>query len=684
MSNTEKIFVDLNEDIVFAIERIKNSSADKVIVIVPRSANLTSSLISLKLLSRQVLKTNKVVSLVTDDSIGQKLGKKAGLMVVENVQDIDSKVWEEAKNLKEEGKSLLEKTKRNLLDKRSEKPEVKVNEYKIVDENEPVVETLEEDVLAQQDEEIRIVRKNRIPARVIAVGGIKFYAAGDLNQNEELLNELLPKVIEPVELESNDREENSIDNEDRPIDVYDENEPEVIDESKYSSEIVEDEEIEEEKTESNSRFQRKKPLIGQNLAAVSAQSRPKRDFGSNSSSSRAESMAFLTNVIDKIKDFFAVDPKRKFYVGGGLALLLVLFFFFGSKSSVEVRVTVKQDAVSIAETITAQTTATVIDPTALTIPAEARETEDESSESASATGTGTKGEKAKGQVDIYNKTAASITLPAGTALTIEGSGLVYITGAAVTIPPEDPGFDPGKVEDVNIEAEKHGTPYNAPSNKSFTVGSYPSSQVAAKNFRELTGGTSEETVVVSEQDLTSLKEVLTKRIESTATSKLESLAGADEIMVPNTVTVEILEESSTKKAGEEASRFDINMKAKIKAVYVKKANVETIVKEIAKQRQEIEGESEINISQFPQISDVTFENGVAKFKVTSNASAKSALNKEKIVESISGKSLGEADKFLKDQPDVIEYDIKYSPWYTPSFLKKVPAGDSLNVRVTAK
>ena len=108
MANTEKIFVDLNEDIVFAIERIKNAEANNVIVIVPKSANVTSSLISLKLLSRQIAKSDKVISIVTDDSVGQKLGEKAGLMVVENVQDIDAKVWEEAKSMKEEARANIE------------------------------------------------------------------------------------------------------------------------------------------------------------------------------------------------------------------------------------------------------------------------------------------------------------------------------------------------------------------------------------------------------------------------------------------------------------------------------------------------------------------------------------------------------------------------------------------------
>ncbi|HEX9804350.1 MAG TPA: hypothetical protein VGA67_01595, partial [Candidatus Dojkabacteria bacterium] len=73
MAKTEKIFIDLNEDIVFALEKIRNSHADRIIIVVPKSANLTSSLLSLKLLTRQIVKTNKLVAVSTDDSLGLKL-----------------------------------------------------------------------------------------------------------------------------------------------------------------------------------------------------------------------------------------------------------------------------------------------------------------------------------------------------------------------------------------------------------------------------------------------------------------------------------------------------------------------------------------------------------------------------------------------------------------------------------
>lgn len=675
MANTEKIFVDLNEDIVFILEQIRESSAPKVILVVPKSANVTSSLISLKILAKQLLKTNKLITIVTEDSLGLRLGDKAGLMTKENIGEIDPETWEHAKKLKEEKMQEYELLKRELLGKRQEKP---VDDYRIVDESPETTEEDKEieDTPVDEDELPPMVEKKRIPPKVVTLNGIKFFSAGDIIDDPELLEELSPRP----ELQNYDNEDNNlsdvpgVEQENTKSESKDKKEkteviPSVVeDDDEY---VVEDDEIQE--GEEQTRYKRRRPLTGTNWANATASAKPSRVIGSGMNTPSMTMPPFLKQILS--------GGKKKYYIYGVIGL--IIFFFVYSylfTASVSVRVNLKKDTVDIDETITADPTVDSIDTDSFIIPGETLSAEDDASENALATGAGTGGEKAAGQVDIYNKTTESISLPAGTVITIEGSGLKYVLNASVSIDASD-GTVPEIAEDINMIAADPGEQYNSPEGKNFTVESYTTSEVVAKNFRPIVGGTTEDTKVVSQEDMDTVKDILQRRVESTATTKLESLAGSDEIMIPDTITVEVIEETSTNKVGEEAERFDVTIKAKVSALFIKKSDLEEVVTAMVQSRQAIEGDSEVNISEFPDIGDVVFEDGIAKFKVSSKASARATLTTETIAENIAGKSLSAADEYLDDQPDIESYKLTYSPSYIPSFLKKVPSGDKLEVRI---
>ena len=101
MSRAKKIFVEQDEDIIFTVEKVLNSEENRVIVVVPQNAALTSSAVSLKILSRQISKSEKNIVLVTDSEVGSRLGEKADIAIVDKVSSVTSDVWANAKSLKE-------------------------------------------------------------------------------------------------------------------------------------------------------------------------------------------------------------------------------------------------------------------------------------------------------------------------------------------------------------------------------------------------------------------------------------------------------------------------------------------------------------------------------------------------------------------------------------------------------
>lgn len=693
MSSSDKIFVDLNEDIVFILEKIRNSASDRVILMVPSSANIASSLISMKILARQITKIPKLIAIVTDDTYALKQAEKANIMAVSEVSQIDAEVWDKAKIMKEEITNQQERIKRQLLEKRSEK-EVDGKSYKIVDDEEIVAQPQ-----AKAEEDVPRVRKSRIPAKEINIGGMMFYTAGDIVDNEELLNTVLPKNV-AIDNE-NIEDENNVDL-DQFVDTDDvSEEPELESEEEIEEEVVpvvappvqksqKDYSNGSENKIKSRDVKKDSPLVGKNLANAYAASLPKRRAGASNNAAPNQTIESIkTTVSDLSQKFLSSDgdSKKKILLGAGGLILAFFVISYLFMTSVTVRVTLKKDTVSVAQTVKADSASQQINVSAATIPAQVRTADDDSSESANATGTGTKGDKAQGQITLYNFKMTPQTIKAGTIVTIQPSGLKYALNNAATIPAAvmvGPAVTPGVSEDLPITATSHGSNYNSDANKSFSIEgySYDSNGMTGKNFTPIAGGTSVQTTVVSQDDIDSVKEIITKRVESTVVSKLQSLAGVDEMMLPNSMKVEIVKESTTKKVGDEAEKFDMSIQAKASAYFVKKSDVENLAKELAKQKQEIAGDSEINIAQFPKIENVVVENNVATFSITTEASARAKITQETIREEIEGKSMGEAESYFKDQADIESYDLSYSPGYIPGFLRRVPAGDKLTIRIS--
>jgi hypothetical protein len=127
----EKIFIDLDEELIFIIERLKKVEDDRVILVVPERAAVLGSSVSLKLLFSEVSKTGKRAIIVTKDTVGKKLAQKANFIVVDVVNDISEKQWEQAEASIREYKNQLEDRKDALVDERNERP--------IVDETKEVI-----------------------------------------------------------------------------------------------------------------------------------------------------------------------------------------------------------------------------------------------------------------------------------------------------------------------------------------------------------------------------------------------------------------------------------------------------------------------------------------------------------------------------------------------------------------
>ena len=79
------IYLEADEEITSVIDRIKNVSEGKIALVLPKRANLLQSIVSLKLLKRQIDALGKEVAIVTTDKLGRNLASQVGFMVYQKL-----------------------------------------------------------------------------------------------------------------------------------------------------------------------------------------------------------------------------------------------------------------------------------------------------------------------------------------------------------------------------------------------------------------------------------------------------------------------------------------------------------------------------------------------------------------------------------------------------------------------
>lgn len=157
----------------------------------PQNASLMSSIVSLKLLSRQMQKQlDKTVVIVTDNETGIKLGEKAKLIVKAKISSVDSVVWQEARELAESERDKKDQLKKELLSARKE-GDADIPKYEMKHESPEMVKgVVVEDVPQEKstdDADLIFAEKPRLESKVVEINGITVVAGGDISEDMELL-----------------------------------------------------------------------------------------------------------------------------------------------------------------------------------------------------------------------------------------------------------------------------------------------------------------------------------------------------------------------------------------------------------------------------------------------------------------------------------------------------------------
>ncbi len=665
-----KVFVDLDEEIILAVEKVLKGEGNQVILVVPESAMLVSSLVSLKLLSRHVYKHNKMIVLVTEDKTGLEISKKAGLVAVEKVSDVTGETWKKALALREKFKEEREELKRRLVNKRKEGEDVTFEEEDVKEEK-----TEKEDIKDKKEEKEEgegkdyfqgMPQKPRLDGKLVRIAGFPLYAGGDIKDNAEALKD---ESAANKEEDSKDKDEKGDDKEDYK---KEDEKPRIVpipDPQPLKARAEEVENKPEPEPQSQLQSQPNKSsgnFVGRDLTSVAGAPTRKRRIGGGG------------GFMDKVKAFFTEgDSKKKLYIGGSILFLIIIFllgYFVFPKATIEL--TLAEAAVPVNEDIRASLTQTTVDLNGMTIPAKKVELTKNASKSTPTTGKGETGSKAQGLADFFNKTAAPITVNSGTVITTIGdSSLKYIVKETVTVPP-NPDSGVGLKEDVPIEAEKFGEKYNVgSSSRSYTIQGYTTSQLSATSIsNSVTGGTTEEVTEVSQKDFDDLRNGLVEEIQSTLLGELEALVGDNEIKLDGTQKFAEPKVSPSHKVGDDVGNLDMSVEIVGSLFIVTESDLTDMANHLIKEKNKLEGEFEVKDLSDLQVGTATLNGDVATFNLRLEGSIKADIDEQGVKDQINGKGYLEAVTILKGLPDVKEVSVDFSPIWMP--IKRMPTDDS--------
>lgn len=328
-----------------------------------------------------------------------------------------------------------------------------------------------------------------------------------------------------------------------------------------------------------------------------------------------------------------------------------------------------------------QRLAMTVDPDAQTVDAEKRLLPAEkvtvslSGEQAKeTTGEKTIGDKAKGEVTIFNKTNATKNFPGGITITAP-NGKQFILDSEIFLASQSAQeTDTGMniifgTATAKVTASDIGPESNLETGNEFRVSNLSPSAFSAKNQTSFSGGTKSETQVVSKKDQADLREALVAQLKSEAAEKIKLQAGEKRIF-PETIIITPREEQFSAQAGEEAKSITLKMTADATALAIEETNYRDLLS-ASLQGSIPDGLTVVSDRMDTRVENVETTGNTVSFDAIVSVPLIPRLNQSDILARIGGKRPAAAADSVKDLPHFKRAEMSFSP-ALPAILQWVP------------
>lgn len=329
---------------------------------------------------------------------------------------------------------------------------------------------------------------------------------------------------------------------------------------------------------------------------------------------------------------------------------------------------------------------TVVDENAKKIPGEIVSTSVSGAQRGSATGKKKVGDPAKGSVLIYNKTLSPKTFSSGTAF-VGPNNLTFTLDSSVNVASQsavDGGISFGKAS-AGVTASEIGPDGNLAAGTELSIKNESSSNYSAKVDQAFSGGLSKDVTVVTADDQKRLLALLTSDLRSKAQGQIQGKLSGDMKILTQALQEQITSQQYSKKVGDQASDFNLDMTINYKGTAYKDEDLKSIVSKLVSIN--IPNGYSLDISQTETQADVSKVNkdGTIVFLAKFKAKLMPKLDTEKLKKDLVFKTFDQANVRVKQIENVIGSDVKMTPFTFPGPLKRLPIlSKNISIEVTAK
>lgn len=274
----------------------------------------------------------------------------------------------------------------------------------------------------------------------------------------------------------------------------------------------------------------------------------------------------------------------------------------------------------------------------------------------SATGVAVGGQKASGQIVIYNTySSKSQKLLIDTRLSTK-DGKIYKTSKAVVVPGN------GSIE-VAVYADKTGPEYNI-GLSDFTIvgfkGTAKYAKIYGRSKTEIKGGTKENAVIISEKDIASAKNNLKQKIETYLRDYLNQQKPADYILYKNAVNIEWSDDPANPKAGDITNSFNLREKGKATGYLLKKDDLSKAL---------TPDKNNVSVINLDELNFNLLSQNAGASQITFSIKGKARLVSNIDMDSLTASLLDIKDKNYKavfeKYPEIERVEIIFSPSWWP-------------------
>lgn len=366
-------------------------------------------------------------------------------------------------------------------------------------------------------------------------------------------------------------------------------------------------------------------------------------------------------------------------VGTGFVLLLILgglalaSYWYLPKAKVTIFFEAKNFEKKIKVTIDPELA--VADFDKRIIPGEIVDVKMQKSEEKKTSGEKLVGDKAKGEVAVYNFTNDIKGFKKGTVI-VGPDEKEFSLDVDIIVASASSEFDenwnqvisPGKTK-VTVTALAIGPEYNLASGTEFNLQGHPSASFRAKNEKAFSGGTSRQVRVVAAEDqeklLADLKAVLEKEIKS----ELANRAPEGKEILKEAILTSVVSREFSEAVGTEVDTLKLDLEMKAKALAYSPADLNNLLERVIAEflpsgfvpkRKEIK----------PQKAEIDKE-GKAVFEAFIKADLVPDLDQETIKSNLLGKYPGVAQEYLENLTGFVRAEIVIRP-QLPARLRTLP------------